>query len=260
MTQLLLHFYYYKTNVLSKNKSFIRTIPFARWYFNNNYKSNHAIESLTCVIERKMNNFSVREESFIYRRARSAQVLQLNLSKLHGRRFQPIHNPVRPVYRRLDTYTSCRRANHWIRLGGLDRSGRYVRDPAVILIERAHQSPKCNTHGPISRAQPLSRLPRPATHSPLTLFWHLSNARHRAHRTPRAASFFFFIHQQSPVASIISYASLNKSARTAITIDTACLPLLSSRRAGRSFLPFVSTGPRPEHTRTAITTPPGTGS
>lgn len=49
---------------------------------------------------------------------------------------------------------------------------------------------------------------------------------------------------RSHLARIISYAFLNKSARTAITIDTACLPSLSLV----SVPPFVSASPRPGHT------------
>jgi len=136
---------------------------------------------------------------------------------------------------------------HWIRLGGLGRAGRYVRDPAVILIERAHQSPKCNTHGPISRATP-SYLPRHALSAHFVL---TSVKRDTGPTAHAAASFFLYYPPQFGLARIISYASLNKSARTAITIDTACLPPLSSRWPFHLFRP--ARGPN-THTHTHIRT------
>lgn len=150
--------------------------------------------------------------------------LQLDLSKLADSSQSTIG---RSRLRQLDTYTSCCRANHWIRLGGLDRAGRYVRDPAVILIERAHQSPKCNTHDPISRATP-SYLSRHA----LSAHFVLTSVKRDAGPTARCGILFSLLSTtiRSRLASIISYASLNKSARMAITIDIACLPSLSSRR------------------------------
>lgn len=107
-----------------------------------------------------------------------------------------------------------------------------MRDPAVILIERAHQSLKCNAHGPISRATPSYPSP-PRTPGSFCLDICQTRA-----GPPCAAvcfvSFSLFCYY-SPMrlhlARIISYAFLNKSARTAITIDTACLPS-HSRRAG----------------------------
>lgn len=110
--------------------------------------------------------------------------LQLDLSKLRDRRFQPIG---KARLHQLDTHTSCRGAGHWIRLGGLDCTGRYVRDPAVILIERAHQSLKCNTHTARYRGQPLPTLPRHALPAHFVL---TSVKRDLA---PRCVSFFFFL-------------------------------------------------------------------
>lgn len=109
-----------------------------------------------------------------------------------------------------------------------------MRDPAVILIERAHQSPKCNTHGPLSRATP-SCLPRHA----LPAHFVLTSVKRDAGPTARRGVFFFssFIAVRSRLASIISYASLNKSARTAITIDTARPPPLCPRRSSHLFRP-----------------------
>lgn len=106
-----------------------------------------------------------------------------------------------------------------------------MRDPAVILIERAHQSLKCNTHTARYRGQPLSTLPR-------TLGSFCLDICQTRVGPPCAAVRFFsssFVCYYSPMrlhlARIISYAFLNKSTRTAITIDTACPPSLS-RRAG----------------------------
>lgn len=78
-------------------------------------------------------------------------------------------------------------------------------------------------------------LPSSTTHSPLCP--DICQTRHRAHHTRRAVSFFFPLLStavRSRLARIISYAFLNKSARTAITIDIACLPPLSLHRS-RSF-------------------------
>lgn len=109
-----------------------------------------------------------------------------------------------------------------------------MRDPAVILIERAHQSPKCNTHGPISRATP-SHLSRHA----LSAHFVLTSVKRDTGPTTRRGILFslLFTAVLLRLARIISYASLNKSARTAITIDTACLPPRSSRRPFHLFRP-----------------------
>lgn len=111
-----------------------------------------------------------------------------------------------------------------------------MRDPAVILIERVHQSPKCNTHSPISRVTP-SYLPPPRI-----LHFVLTSVKRDTGPTTHAARYPFFFPLlstavRSHLARIISYAFLNKSARTAITIDTACLPPLSLHRSFHLFRP-----------------------
>lgn len=119
-------------------------------------------------------------------------------------------------------------------------------DPAVILIERVHQSFKCNTRPDIEHPFPGWRL---TELSRLTLSCHLSN-RGPPRQPPLLFLFlcltqpflplpFFLSAILSPpfpfpfpfpfpgISCIISYALLNKSARTAITIDTGepCLSL-----------------------------------
>lgn len=71
--------------------------------------------------------------------------------------------------------------------------------------------------------------------------------------------FCYYSPMRLHLARIISYAFLNKSARTAITIDTACPPSLSlSLSSSRSYHLFRP-APGPD-TRTNITVTPGTGS
>lgn len=131
-----------------------------------------------------------------------------------------------------------------------------MRDPAVILIERAHQSLKCNTHGPISRSYPLPTLSRHA----LSLCPDICQTETGPTACAAVCSFlffFFFPHYppvRSRLARIISYASLNKSARTAITIDTACLPRLSSRRTLHLFRPARGRDTRTDTSRFPLET------
>lgn len=107
-------------------------------------------------------------------------------------------------------------------------------DPAVILIERVHQSFKCNTRPDIEHPFPGCRLTELSLSFPLPLCPDICQI--VAQPPPAYCSFFSvgptlflppFILFISFGSCIISYALLNKSARTSITIDTELPPPLS---------------------------------
>lgn len=119
-------------------------------------------------------------------------------------------------------------------------------DPAVILIERVHQSFKCNTRSDIEHPFPGCRLTNLSLSFSLPAHFVLTSVKSWPSQRPPIVPFSLSAQPLPPPfilfisfgSCIISYALLNKSARTAITIDTE-LPLPLS-------FPFVgSQPPRP---------------